>query len=209
MGREAQKEKLICPLCAKENGQFARVPFTEPMRERMFAGYKDSGRERCADLCQIKRNKMFITNGTVCDLGDPVALPTPREETQKQFQSHHLFPADFAIGGNKKQASWKIGDTFQRYGRDPRWKMSACPTPTSSVKEGRGFIQLMHFFNTTGSWLRHRDWGLSEACLENEHQNTWKERNGFRGFPWAPIQLTQKKLTEMAIMIGSPAGACL
>jgi alkylation response protein AidB-like acyl-CoA dehydrogenase len=62
----------------------------------------------------------------------------------------------------------------------------------------------MHFFNTTRVMVAAQGLGLSEACLETSIKYV-KERTAF-GAPLGAYQLTQKKLTEMAIMIEALRG---
>lgn len=78
--------------------------------------------------------------------------------------------------------------------------------PQSNVigREGSGFRQLMHFFDTTRVMVAAQALGLSEACLETSIKYV-KERTAF-GAPLGAFQLTQMKLTEMAIKIEALRG---
>ena len=62
----------------------------------------------------------------------------------------------------------------------------------------------MHFFDTTRVMVAAQALGLSEACLEASVKYC-KERTAF-GAPLGAYQLTQKKLTEMAIQIEALRG---
>ena len=62
----------------------------------------------------------------------------------------------------------------------------------------------MHFFDTTRVMVAAQGLGLSEACLETSLRYV-KERTAF-GAPLGSFQMTQKKLTEMAIMIEALRG---
>jgi acyl-CoA dehydrogenase len=71
-------------------------------------------------------------------------------------------------------------------------------------KEGNGFRQLMHFFDTTRVMIAAQALGLAEACLEASIKYV-KERTVF-GAALGSYQLTQMKLTEMAIKIEALRG---
>jgi alkylation response protein AidB-like acyl-CoA dehydrogenase len=62
----------------------------------------------------------------------------------------------------------------------------------------------MHFFDTTRPMVAAQGLGLSEACLETSIRYS-KERTTF-GAPLGSYQLTQAKLTEMAIRIEALRG---
>ena len=71
-------------------------------------------------------------------------------------------------------------------------------------KPGKGFYQLMHFFDITRIMIAAQALGLSEACL-NMSVKYAKERTVF-GAPLGSYQLTMAKLTEMAIRIEALRG---
>lgn len=71
-------------------------------------------------------------------------------------------------------------------------------------KEGQGFRQLMHFFDITRIMVSGQALGISEACLETTIKYV-KERTAF-GAPLGSFQITQMKLTEMAIRIEALRG---
>jgi alkylation response protein AidB-like acyl-CoA dehydrogenase len=62
----------------------------------------------------------------------------------------------------------------------------------------------MHFFDTTRSMVAAQGLGLAEACLEASIRYA-RERTAF-GQPLGNFQLTQAKLTEMAIRVESLRG---
>ncbi len=68
-------------------------------------------------------------------------------------------------------------------------------------KEGRGFYQLMHFFDVTRILVSGQAIGLSQGCLDQSIKYA-KERTAF-GAPLGSYQMTMMKLTEMAIKIES------
>ncbi len=71
-------------------------------------------------------------------------------------------------------------------------------------EEGRGFYQLMHFFDITRPMVAAQGLGLSQGCLDACIRYS-RERTAF-GSPLGSFQLTQAKLTEMAIRIEALRG---
>ena len=165
-----------------------------------MAGYKTRAVKDGRDYV-INGNKMFITNGSVCDFMLAQCITNPEEKKHNSF-SLIIVPAN-AKGITRNKIKGKLGirssDTAEIAFEDVR-------VPQSNLvgKEGRGFIELMHFFDTTRIMIAAQSLGLSEACLEASIRYV-KERTAF-GSTLGSFQLTQKKLTEMAIMIEALRG---
>ena len=197
-GSEEQKKTYLTPVCQGE--WVSAGAFTEPNAGTDVAGYKTRAVKEGGDYV-INGNKMFITNGTVCDFMVTQCITNPEEKKHNSF-SLIIIPAD-AKGITRNKIHGKLGirssDTAEIALEDVR-------VPQSNLvgKEGRGFIQLMNFFNTTRVMVAGQGLGLSEACLETSIKYV-KERTAF-GAPLGAYQLTQKKLTEMAIMIEALRG---
>ena len=197
-GSEEQKKTYLTPVCQGE--WVSAGAFTEPNAGTDVAGYKTRAVKDGGDYV-INGNKMFITNGTVCDFMVTQCITNPEEKKHNSF-SLIIIPAD-AKGVTRNKIHGKLGirssDTAEIALEDVR-------VPQSNLvgKEGRGFIQLMNFFNTTRVMVAGQGLGLSEACLETSIKYV-KERTAF-GAPLGAYQLTQKKLTEMVIMIEALRG---
>lgn len=197
-GSEEQKQTYLPPICQGE--WVSAGAFTEPNAGTDVAGYKTRALKDGDDYI-INGNKMFITNGTVCNFMVTQCITNPEEKKHNRF-SLIIVPAD-AAGVTRNKIHGKLGirasDTAEIALEDVR-------VPQSNLvgKEGRGFIQLMHFFDTTRVLVAAQGLGLSEACLETSIKYV-KERTAF-GAPLGTFQLTQKKLTEMAIMIEALRG---
>ena len=165
-----------------------------------MAGYKTRAVKDGSDYV-INGNKMFITNGTVCDFYVTQCITNPEEKKHNSF-SLIIIPAD-AKGVTRNKIRGKMGirssDTAEIAFEDVR-----VPQANLVGKEGRGFYQLMHFFDTTRIMVAAQGLGLAEACLETSVKYC-KERTAF-GTALGNYQLTQKKLTEMAIMIEALRG---
>ncbi len=197
-GTEEQKKTYLSQVCAGE--KVSAGAYTEPNAGTDVAGYKTRAVKDGTDYI-INGNKMFITNGSVCDFMVAQCITNPEEKKHNSF-SLIIVPAD-AKGITRNKIKGKLGirssDTAEIAFEDVR-------VPQSNLvgKEGRGFIELMHFFDTTRVMVASQGLGLSEACLETSIRYV-KERTAF-GQPLGAFQLTQKKLTEMAIMIEALRG---
>jgi acyl-CoA dehydrogenase len=197
-GTGEQKRKYLPPVCRGE--AVSAGAFTEPDAGTDVAGYKTRARVDGDDYV-INGSKMFITNGTVCEFFVVQAITHPDEGRHARF-SQIIVPAD-APGLTRTKIHGKMGirasDTAEISFEDVRVSRS-----NLLGQEGRGFYQLMHFFDTTRPSVAAQALGLSQACLD-EAVKYARERTAF-GQPLGAYQLTQAKLTEMAIRIEALRG---
>jgi acyl-CoA dehydrogenase len=197
-GSEEQKKTYLPPICTGE--KVSAGAFTEPDAGTDVSGYKTRAVKNGSDYL-INGNKMFITNGTVCDFMVTQCITNPEANKHQSF-SLIIIPAD-ARGVTRTKIYGKMGirasDTAEIALEDVR-------VPQSNLvgKEGNGFRELMHFFDTTRILVCGQALGLSEACLETSIKYV-KERTSF-GAPLGSYQLSQMKLTEMAIRIEALRG---
>ncbi|MDQ1278061.1 MAG: hypothetical protein QG555_1103 [Thermodesulfobacteriota bacterium] len=197
-GSEEIKQKYLPPVCRGE--WVSAGAFTEPNAGTDVSGYKTRAVKDGSDYI-VNGNKMFITNGTVCDFMVTQCITNPEEKKHNSF-SLIIIPAD-AKGITRNKIHGKLGirasDTAEIAFEDVR-----VPQANLVGKEGKGFYQLMHFFDTTRIMVAAQGLGLAEACLDTSVKYC-KERTAF-GTALGNYQLTQKKLTEMAIMIEALRG---
>lgn len=197
-GTEEQKKTYLSAICSGE--KVCAGAFTEPNAGTDVAGYRTRAVKDGSDYV-INGSKMFITNGTVCDFMVVQCITNPEEKKHNSF-SLVIVPAS-AKGISRNKIKGKMGirttDTAEIAFEDVR-----APQSNLVGVEGRGFKQLMHFFDTTRVMVAAQGLGLSEACL-NASVRYAKERTAF-GAPLSSYQLTQKKLTEMAVMIEALRG---
>lgn len=197
-GSEEQKKTYLPAVCSGE--QVSAGAYTEPNAGTDVAGYKTRAVKDGSDYI-INGNKMFITNGSVCDFMVTQCITNPEQKKHNSF-SLIIIPAN-AKGVTRNKIHGKLGirssDTAEIALEDVR-------VPQSNLvgKEGNGFKQLMHFFDTTRVMVSGQALGLSEACLETSIKYV-KERTAF-GAPLGSYQMTQMKLTEMAIRIEALRG---
>ena len=197
-GTEEQKHKYLEPVCRGE--QVSAGAYTEPNAGTDVAGYKTRAVRDGNDFV-INGNKMFITNGSVCDFMVAQCITVPDAKKHASF-SMIIVPAD-ARGVIRNKLHGKMGlrasDTAEITFEDVR-----VPQENLLGKEGRGFYQLMHFFDVTRIMVAAQALGLSQACLDTSVKYA-KERTAF-GAPLGSYQLTMAKLTEMAIRIEALRG---
>ncbi len=197
-GSEEQKKTYLPPVCRGE--QVSAGAFTEPNAGTDVAGYRTKA-VKDGNNYVISGNKMFITNGSVCDFMVAQCITNPEEKKHNSF-SLIIVRAD-TPGITRNKIHGKMGirssDTAEIAFEDVR-----VPRTNLVGKEGNGFRQLMHFFDTTRVMVAAQALGLSEACLETSIKYV-KERTAF-GAPLGSYQLTQMKLTEMAIKVEALRG---
>ncbi|MBU0517040.1 MAG: acyl-CoA dehydrogenase family protein [Proteobacteria bacterium] len=197
-GTEEQKGRYLPPVCRGE--RVSAGAFTEPDAGTDVAGYKTRAQKDEGDYV-LNGSKMFITNGTVCDFLVVQAITHPDEGRHARF-SQIIVPAD-APGVTRTKITGKMGirasDTAEVSFEDVR-----VPRENLLGQEGRGFHQLMHFFDTTRPFVAAQALGLGEACLDAAVRYAG-ERTAF-GRPIGGFQLTQAKLTEMAVRIEALRG---
>ena len=194
-------EADLAPRRSAPGRRWPRAPSRSPNAGTDVAGYKTRAVKDGADYV-INGNKMFITNGTVCDFMVTQCITNPEEKKHNSF-SLIIVPGRRQGGSPATRSTGSSGSAPATPPRSP-WRTCGCRSRTSWAKEGNGFRELMHFFDTTRVMVAAQALGLSEACLETSVKYV-KERTAF-GQPLGAYQLTQKKLTEMAIQIEALRG---
>jgi len=197
-GTEEQKKKYLPPICTGEY-VFAGA-YTEPNAGTDVAGYKTRAVKDGKDWV-INGTKMFITNGTCSTHMIVQAITEPDAKKHASF-SQILVPCD-TKGVTRTKLHGKLGlrasDTAEIALEDVR-----VPLENLVGTPGKGFYQLMHFFDVTRIMIAAQALGLSEACLAASVKYA-KERIVF-GAPLGSYQITMQKLTEMAIKIEALRG---
>ena len=192
-GTEEQKMKYFPAICAGET--VCAGAYTEPNAGTDVAGYKTRAVQDGNDYL-ITGNKMFITNGTVCDWMVVQAITDPDQKVHKSF-SQFIVPAD-APGIVRTKIKGKLGI---RASDTAEIALDSVRVPKENLigKRGAGFHQLMHFFDTTRVMVAGQGLGLSQACLD-ESVKYCQERTVF-GKPLGSFQITLQKLAEMWIKV--------
>lgn len=192
-GTQEQKQEYLPPVCAGQT--VCAGAYTEPNAGTDVAGYKTRAVADGDDYV-ITGNKMFITNGTVCDWMVVQAITDPEEKVHKSF-SQFIVPAD-AEGVMRTKIKGKLGI---RASDTAEIALDGVRVPKTNMigKRGAGFYQLMHFFDTTRVFVAAQGVGIAQACLD-ESVKYCRERTAF-GKPIGAYQLSMKKLAEMWVRI--------
>lgn len=197
-GTQEQKKKYLPPICTGEY-VFAGA-YTEPNAGTDVSGYKTRAVRDGKDWV-INGTKMFITNGTCSTHMIVQAITEPDAKKHASF-SQILVPCD-TKGVTRTKLHGKLGlrasDTAEIALEDVR-----VPLENLVGTAGKGFYQLMHFFDVTRIMIAAQALGLSEACLAASVKYA-KDRTVF-GAPLGSFQITMQKLTEMAIKIEALRG---
>jgi len=193
-GSEEQKKKYLPPLV---NGEMiCSGAFTEPDAGTDVASIRTRAVKDGSDYV-INGNKMFITNGTICDFMTVLCVTNPEAEVKHRRHSIILVEAD-RPGITATKIHGKMGvrasDTAELAFDDVR-----VPQENLVGKEGAGFYQLMHFFDATRTMVAAQGVGLAQGALDKALKYV-KERHVF-GRPLADNQAIQFQLAEMATRI--------
>ncbi|MFJ5714756.1 acyl-CoA dehydrogenase family protein [Neobacillus sp. NPDC093127] len=192
-GTEEQKQKYLPKVCQGE--WVSSGAFTEPNAGTDAAGYLTRAVPD-GDEFVINGSKIFITNGTVCDFMVVQAITQPDEKRHNRF-SQIIVDAN-KEGITRTKLHGKLGirasDTAQISFENVR-----VPQENLVGTDGKGFPQLMHFFDITRMMVAAQALGISQACLDAAVKYS-KERHAF-GNPIGSYQATMTKLTEMAVKI--------
>jgi len=194
VGSEEQKKKYLPPLV---NGEaISAGAYTEPDAGSDVAGLKTRA-VRDGNEFVINGNKMFITNGTICDWMIVMCITNPDAEQRHLKHSLILVESD-REGVETRKITGKLGirasDTAEISFEDVR-----VPVENVIGEEGKGFYQLMHFFDATRTMVASQGVGLAQGALDKTIKYV-KERYAF-GRPLSANQGLQFQLAEMATKI--------
>ena len=193
-GSEEQKKKYLPPLVRGET--ISAGAFTEPDAGTDVSACRTRAVKEGSDYV-INGNKMFITNGTECDHLCVFCVTNPESESRHQRHSIILVEADRpGVTANKIRGKMGVraSDTAEIAFEDVR-----VPQENLIGQEGRGFYQLMEFFDATRTTVAAQGVGLAQGALDKTLAYV-KERKTF-GRPLASNQGIQFQLAEMATKI--------
>jgi alkylation response protein AidB-like acyl-CoA dehydrogenase len=200
-GSEEQKKRWLPPLVSGE--MVSSGAFTEPDAGTDVAAVRTKA-VREADEFVITGNKMFITNGTICDYYLVLCLTDPKNEERFGRHSVIIVEAD-RPGVSSQKIHGKMGirasDTAE-----VSFDQVRVPVVNLVGEPGRGFHQLMHFFDVTRTMVAAQGVGLAQGALDLALKYT-QERMVF-GKPLIANQGLQFQLAEMATRIELSRLAC-
>jgi alkylation response protein AidB-like acyl-CoA dehydrogenase len=193
-GNEEQKQKYLPPLVQGE--WISAGAFTEPDAGTDVAATRTRAVREGTDYV-INGNKMFITNGTVCNFMTVLCVTDPDAKSKHQRHSIVLVEADRpGVGVTKIRGKMGIraSDTAEVSFEDVR-----VPKENLIGEQGRGFHQLMHFFDATRTMVAAQGIGVAQGALDLALRYV-RERQVF-GQPLIANQAIQFQLAEMATRI--------
>ena len=200
-GSEEQKKRWLPPLVSGE--MVSAGAFTEPDAGTDVAAVRTKAVED-GDNFIITGNKMFITNGTLCDYFLVYCLTDPEAKSIHQRHSVILVEAD-RPGITPSKIHGKMGirasDTAE-----VSFEQVRVPRQNLVGGRGKGFHALMHFFDVTRTSVAAEGVGLAQGALELALKYT-KERMAF-GKPLFENQGLQFQFAEMATRIELARLAC-
>ena len=193
-GTEEQKKKYLPPLV--EGKAIMGNAITEPDAGSDVTGATTTA-VRDGDEYVINGSKMFTTNGTIANYLLVFCLTDPDNPDRHQRHSFFIVETD-RPGYEARKLHGKLGiranDTAEVFFSDLR-----IPASNLVGELGKGFMQLMSFFNITRLHICAMAVGIARAALE-ESTAYIKKRHQF-GVPLASFQINQFKIAEMATKI--------
>ncbi|MBW2056721.1 MAG: acyl-CoA dehydrogenase family protein [Deltaproteobacteria bacterium] len=193
-GNEEQKTRWLPPLVRGEAITGAAI--TEPDAGSDVASVKTTATLE-NDEYVINGNKMFITNGTIADFLQVLCLTEPEAPSRHDRFSVITVETDrkgFEANKLTNKLGIRASDTAEISFSDvrvPRGNLVGTP--------GRGFQQLMTFFDHTRLHICAQATGLAQGAMEQAIDHV-RQRRQF-GKALASFQAVQFKIAEMATRI--------
>ncbi len=200
-GSQEQKQKYLPPLVT--NQAVCAGAFTEPDAGTDVAAVRTRALADGSDFL-ITGNKMFITGGTICDFMVVLCLTHPEAPSRHARHSLILVESD-RPGVQARKIKGKMGI---RASDTAEISLDQVRVPRENLigRPGRGFHQLMHFFDVTRTSVAAEAVGLAQGALDLALNYT-RQRQTF-GRPLIENQGLQFQLAEMATRIEMSRNAC-
>ncbi len=193
-GTEEQKQTYLPPLVGGE--AITGTAITEPDAGSDVTGARTTAVPE-GDEWVINGSKMFITNGTVADFL-LVFCNTDPDNPDRHARHSFIVVETNRPGYEANKLHGKLGiranDTAEVAFNNVR-----VPAGNLVGEEGKGFKELMSFFNLTRLHVSAMGVGIARAALEESIDHI-RKRHQF-GVPLASFQVNQFKVAEMATRI--------
>jgi len=193
-GTEEQKRKYLPPLVCGE--AIMGFGITEPDAGSDVIGTKTRAEKR-KDRYIINGSKMFITNGCIAQYLLVFCLTHPDEKDP--HRRHSVFLVEVPTDGF--EATKIHGKLGIRASNTAELTFNNVEVPEYNLigSEGKGFYQLMDFFNKTRNHVAAQGVGLAQGALEMAISYL-KKRKAFGGY-LSQLQGLQFQIAEMATRI--------
>jgi alkylation response protein AidB-like acyl-CoA dehydrogenase len=200
-GNEKQKERYLPPLCRGETRM--GVAITEPdagsdVTSVTTEATKDGGGY------VINGNKIFITNATLADFLIVLCVTNPDHPKKHERFSTILVETNRA-GYEANVLHGKLSLRPSNTG-EVAFKGVRVPLDNLLGKEGKGFYNIMEFFNRTRVQVAALGVGTAQGALDKAVAHV-RRREQF-GNPLGAFQLVQGKIAEMVTMTEASRSIC-
>jgi alkylation response protein AidB-like acyl-CoA dehydrogenase len=200
-GNEKQKERYLAPLCRGETRM--GVAITEPdagsdVTSVTTEATKDGGGY------VINGNKIFITNATLADFLIVLCVTNPDHPKKHERFSTILVETNRA----GYEASVLHGKLSLRPSNTGEVAFKGVRVPLDNLlgKEGKGFYNIMEFFNRTRVQVAALGVGTAQGALDKAVAHV-RRREQF-GNPLGAFELVQGKIAEMVTMTEASRSIC-
>lgn len=200
-GTEEQKQKYLPAICAGEMRMGMAI--TEPDAGSDVASVATEA-VRDGDDYVITGNKIFITNCTLADFVVALCVTNPDEK-----KAHNRL-STIIVETNREgyEANAYHGKLSIRASNTGEIAFKGVRVPKENLvgREGRGFYNIMDFFNRTRVQVAAFGVGTAQGALDKALQHV-RQRKQF-GQHLASFQLVQGKIAEMVTMTEAARSIC-
>ena len=200
-GSEKQQERYLPPICRGEMRM--GVAITEPdagsdVTSVTTAAIKEN------DEYVINGNKIFITNATLADFLIVLCVTNP-DHPKKHERFSTILVETNRTGYEANAFHGKLSLRSSNTG-EVAFKNVRIPQENLLGKEGRGFYNIMEFFNRTRVQVAALGVGTAQGALDKAVAHV-RRRQQF-GNPLASFQMIQGKIAEMVTMTEAARSIC-
>jgi alkylation response protein AidB-like acyl-CoA dehydrogenase len=200
-GTEEQKQKYLPRLCAGDMRMGMAI--TEPDAGSDVVSVSTSARKENGEYV-INGNKIFITNATLADFLIVLCVTHPEQPKKHERLSTILVETNrpgYEASAFHGKLSLRTSNTGEVVFKDVR-----VPRKNLIGEEGKGFYQIMEFFNRTRVQVAALAVGTAQGALDKTvtHVRT-REQFGSR---LASFQMVQGKIAEMVTMTEAARSIC-
>jgi alkylation response protein AidB-like acyl-CoA dehydrogenase len=201
VGTEEQKKKYLPAICRGDIRMGMAI--TEPDAGSDVASVSTEA-VRDGDDYIISGNKIFITNCTKADFIVALCVTDPENEKKHKRFSTIIVETDrpgYEANDFHGKLSLRASNTGDVVFHDVR-----VPKKNLLGEEGRGFYNIMNFFNRSRVQVGALGVGTAQGALEKAIDHVRKRRQF--GRPLAAFQLVQGKIAEMVTMTEAARSLC-
>lgn len=194
-GTEEQKQKYLRPIV--EGKWRCGMASTEPDAGSDVAAITTAA-VKDGDDYVISGNKMFITNANIADYLLVLCVTDPKNPRKHDDRMSTIIVETDRPGYEANKLHGKLSMRCSDTG-ECAFKEVRVPRANLVGKEGKGFYQLMEFFNRARQGGGALAIGTAQGALDKAVAHV-KKRKAFGG-PLSNLHLVQEKIAEMATLV--------